>query len=167
MSVVIVTRMGSIVLYIALIFVVIFTLLAPGESSTQRQEGRSVLMARKGPKKKVNCKKQGFQLNPMCMHAKFSRKFVEIEKSMKNIRNNQNLANKIKMLEERDKTEKTRINKLREDYNTFTKKIEDANKAESTLIESITNTVEKLVEKVELLKVEKLNQNHTEAYGLS
>ena len=50
-------------------------------------------------KKKVNCSKPGFQLNPMCMNVRFSRKFVAIEKSMKKLRNIQSLEKKINFLE--------------------------------------------------------------------
>ena len=65
----------------------------------------------KTTKKKVNCKKPQFQLNPMCMHAKFSRRFVEVEKSVKKLRSSQNLENILNVLEKNDKTEKIRLNK--------------------------------------------------------
>ena len=56
-------------------------------------------------KKKVNCEQPQFQLNPMCMHAKFSRRFVEVEKSVKKLRSSQNMENKLNVLEKNDKTD--------------------------------------------------------------
>jgi hypothetical protein len=112
-------------------------------------------------KKTVNCKKPQFQLNPMCMHAKFSRRFFEVEKSVKKLRSSQNMENKLNVLEKSLKTEKTKMNSWISNLNEFQRSSKNENAEMLYILDNFNSSITKMIEEGEVLKMENSKMNQT------
>ena len=100
----------------------------------------------------------------MCMHAKFSRKFVEFEKSMKKLKNKKNIEHAVDMLQKSGKAEKTRLNKLSGDIKDFRQNVENTNSEMFFVVDNINSTITNLLAGMDILNIEntKMNQTITE-----